>query len=199
MTDNLHLSVSSDDAARPPDPDPPHRRARFSQTLRLKAALAVALLAVAGLAVAMYLDHRQTDEERAVSAAIEAYTAAWNAHDHAALRAAMAPSASFAAGESLEHPLVTVAVAGPEFERLIGSLFRASVSLTTVGPVTPVVERFWRATVPQRYRYEVHGLKVVENGVSLYTLVDIDGTLKVAQHVWWRPLAPQSPSMLWAV
>lgn len=198
MTDNLHLSVSSDD---PPVRESPPRRlpsAWLPSAWRLKAALVVALLTIAALTVVIYLDHRRTDVERAVDAAIEAYTAAWNAHDRPALLATMGPSATFATGESLEHPLFTGAANGPEFAQLLDSLFRASVSLKTVGPVTVVVERFWRASVPQRYRYEVHGLTVVEDGVSLYTLVDVDGRLKISQHVWWRPLAPRSPSMLWA-
>jgi hypothetical protein len=166
--------------------------------LRLKVALAVAVLAIAGLGVVIYLDHRQSDGERAVSEAIDRYVAAWNDHDLPAILRAMTHGGSFAAGESLEHPLVQATPGSVEFDRLVQSLFRASVSLESVGEVTAVVERFWRASVPQRYRYRVHGLPVVENGVSLFTFVEDNGVLKVSQHVWWRPLAPSSPSMLWA-
>jgi hypothetical protein len=199
VTDDLQLSVSSDDREEPvAAADRAPVRERFTPILKLKIALGVALLAVAALGVVIFLDHRQTTDEQAVAEAIEAYTAAWNDHDLPAVLAAMSHGAGFAAGESLEHPLVTTTAGSQEFERLLDALFTASVSLETVGGVTVVMERFWRATVPQRYRYQVHGMRVVENGVSLFTLIRENGRMKITQHVWWRPLAPVNPSMLWA-
>jgi hypothetical protein len=174
------------------------QRELFPPLLRLKAALVVAALAIAALAGVVYLDHRRTGAEQAVASAIDTYTAAWNAHDREAVLAAMTPYATFTAGDNLESPLFRVEV-GPDLDRLLDGLFRASVSLETTGPIVLAGDNVSHASVPQRYRYQVYGLAVVEDGHSLFTLVTVDGTLKVAQHVWWRPRRPPSPSMLWAV
>jgi hypothetical protein len=175
---------------------PEPRARRFSPAARLKAALAASVVVVAVLAGALYATRYQSATEREMSAAIEAYSAAWNAHDRDAVVAAMAPGARFAAGETLERPLVT-AYAGNELDKLLSSMFGASVALKTTGRVTIAGDDTSHATVTQQFRYQVRGIQVAEDGISLYTLAPVNGKLKVAQHMWWRPRAPGAPSMLW--
>jgi hypothetical protein len=200
VTEDLGLVVSSDSPQTGPPADPRKHRS-FPLLFRLKAALVAAGLAIAVLGGALYLEHRQTPLERQAADAIETYTAAWNAHDRAAVLAAMTAGGSFAAGDILERPLLSAAV-GPELDRLLGSMFSASVSLETTGRLVladaPRTARAQHVSVTQRYRYHVYGVPVVEAGISLFTLVPVNGALKVAQHVWWRPLAATAPSMLWA-
>jgi hypothetical protein len=54
-----------------------------------------------------------------------------------------------------------------------------------------------KLSVQQRMRYTVYGVDVVEQGVSLFTLIDIDGRPKVYEHFWWRPYPARAPSILW--
>jgi hypothetical protein len=44
----------------------------------------------------------------------------------------------------------------------------------------------------------VAGVSVTEQGVSLFTLVQLQDRPVILEHLWWRPLASQAPSMLWA-
>jgi hypothetical protein len=172
---------------------------RFGRINGLKVALTLAVAVALALAGALYVTQRQTDDEREITAAIERYTAAWNAHDVAAVRAAMFPNGGiFAASDNITREAMLVAPWGPELDRTLTALFGANVTLETRGRVT-ITGDHTRASVLQRFSYTVYGLRVVEDGVSLYSLTPAErGTgLKVEQHVWWRPRVPASPSMLW--
>jgi len=173
---------------------------RFGRINGLKLALALTVAVALALAGALYLTQRQSDDERDITAAIERYTAAWNAHDVAAVRAAMDPgTGTFAASDNLTHEPMLVAPWGPELDRTLTALFGADVTLETRGRVMITGGATPRASVVQRFSYTVYGLRVVEDGVSLYTLTPAQRGrgLKVEQHVWWRPRVPASPSMLW--
>lgn len=161
--------------------------------LRWALAAACALIVVLGGYIG--LDHRRPDSERAAVTAVTAYLAAWNAHDAAALRAAMAPRGAFLAGDTFHLPTINVAV-GPALDSLLDAMFAAQVSLETTGRVE-VQGDHQHVTVPQRLRYRAYGVDVAEDGVSLFTLIDIDGRPKVAEHMWWRPYPARAPSMLW--
>jgi hypothetical protein len=165
--------------------------------LRGKAWLALVSLLAALLAGQLWREHRQSGPERAAAETIEAYTEAWNAHDADAVRAVLGPGATFSSAELLDHPLFTVA--GAQFDTVLDAMFDAAVSLETTGRYTVVGNGRARATVPQRFRYQVNGLDVVEDGISLYTLVVVDHDVKISQHAWWRPQGPRYPSMLWVV
>ena len=172
---------------------------RFGRINGLKVALALAVAVALALAGALYLVERQSDDEREITAAIERYTAAWNAHDVAAVRAAMDPgSGTFAASDNLTHQAMLVASWGPELDSTLTALFGANVTLETRGRVM-ITDDTTRASVVQRFSYTVYGLRVVEDGISLYTLSPAQRGpgLKIEQHVWWRPRVPASPSMLW--
>jgi hypothetical protein len=161
-------------------------------------ALAVAVTVALVLAGALYRAQRQSDDERAVTAAITAYTAAWNAHDVAAVRATMFPGCTFSASDNIRHEPMFTAEWGPSLDNALTKLFASNVTLETRGRVLLAGDTT-RASVAQRYRYTVYGLTVVEDGISHYTLSPATSGrgLRIAQHVWWRPKVPASPSMLW--
>jgi hypothetical protein len=159
--------------------------------------LALAGLAVALLGAQLWREHRQRGPEREAAIAIEAYTEAWSAHDVDAVRAVLAPGATFSSAENLDHPLFTMT--GSQLDDLLEGMFDANVSLETTGRVAVVGDGPARASVPQRIGYQVQGLSVVEEGTSLFSLVVVDGEVRIAQHVWWRPQNPRYPSMLWVV
>jgi hypothetical protein len=162
--------------------------------------LALAVTIALVLAGALYVTQRQSDDERAVSAAIARYTAAWNAHDVSAVRAAMFPGGTFAASDNIVHEAMLEAGWGPELDGVLTSLFDAKVTLETRGRVL-VAGDSTRASVVQRFSYTVYGLRVIEDGISHFTLSPAERGpgLKIVQHLWWRPRVPASPSMLWIV
>jgi hypothetical protein len=177
----------------------PARFGRFGRIDRTKLMLALAVTVALVLAGALYATQRQSDDERAVSAAIARYTAAWNAHDLAAVRAAMfAGTGTFAASDNITHEAMFVAGWGPDLDRVLTALFAAGVTLETRGRVL-IAGDTTRASVVQRFTYTVYGLPVVEDGISQYTLSPAERGpgLKISQHVWWRPRVPAAPSMLW--
>jgi hypothetical protein len=180
------------------DPGPrwlrPWRRLRPATRVRI--AVAAACVVAAVVSVTAYVAMRPTAQESAVTRAIERYTAAWNAHDLDAIHSAMTSSSRFSAGENLDNPLFTM-YAGAELDGLLTSVFAAKVVLTTTGPISLAGDDTSHATVPQRFEYDVRGIHVAEDGFSLYTLDNINGRLRIAQHVWWRPVRPGAPSMLW--
>jgi hypothetical protein len=174
------------------------RSTRFGRIDGVKVALALAVTVAVVLAGALYRIQRQSDDERAVTAAIAAYTAAWNAHDVSAVRATMFPGCTFSASDNIRHEPMFTAEWGPDLDGALTKLFGANLTLETRGRVLMAGDST-RASVTQRFRYTVYGLNVVEDGISHYTLSPApSGTgLRIAQHVWWRPKVPASPSMLW--
>src|SRR5262245_19374373 len=119
-------------------------------TVRLKGLLALVSVAALALGGYIFVEHRRPPAEQAAARAIAAYTKAWNWNDAAGVTAAMAPGASFAAGENLENPLVTAQV-GTQLDSLLGPLFDAGVSLETTGRVIMVGDdNDARASVAQR-------------------------------------------------
>ena len=108
----------------------------------------------------------------------------------------MAPRGGFGAGDIMRRPLITAAV-GPELDRLLGAVFAAGATLEATGrlEVAPDAAARHRAPADALPRLRVD---VVEEGVSLFTLTEIDGEPKVAEHFWWRPYPARAPSMLWA-
>lgn len=174
------------------------RSGRFGRIDGVKVALAVAVTVALVLAGALYRTQRRSDDERAVTAAIAAYTAAWNARDVAAVKATMFPGFTFSASDNLRREPMFTAEWGPDLDGALTKLFAANVTLQTRGRVLVAGDET-RASVAQRFRYTVYGLTVVEDGISHYTFSPSPSGpgLKVSQHVWWRPKVPASPSMLW--
>jgi hypothetical protein len=162
----------------------------------LRVALAAACVAVVVLAAYIWVDHHRSDAERAAVAAVAAYLEAWNAHDAAAVREAMAPRGGFLAGESFHRPIVDAPV-GPALDDLLDAVFAAKVSFETPGRIEVLGGDAQHLSARQRVHYRVYGVDVVEEGVSLFTLVEVDGVPKVAEHMWWRPYPARAPSMLW--
>jgi hypothetical protein len=176
------------------------RTATDRTILRLKIALAAALTAAVALAGALYYVQHRSDGEREAMAAIAAYSRAWNAHDVAAIRKAMAGNGTFAASDALDRGTLFTAYIGPELDRVMAKLFEAGVRLETPGTVVIAGDDPTRASIPQRFSYTVYGLTVHEDGISHYTLGPVsegNPRLVVVQHVFWRPRTPGNPSMLW--
>jgi hypothetical protein len=191
--------TNQEDAERGKDPEPSILRTDVDRTiLRLKIGLATAIAAILALAGALYVVRHQSTEERLVEDAIAAYTKAWNAHDVAGVRAAMSANATFAASDSLDRGTLFSAYVGPELERALTQLFNAGAKLETTSKVLIAGDNPDRASVAQRFQYTVYGLSVSEDGLSQFTLTrGTRGRLLIAQHIFWRPWAPRSPSMLW--
>jgi hypothetical protein len=193
---------AGDDAPPEPEPDPDVATGwatRFRGIDRTRVMLAIAVAVALVLAGALYLTQRQSDDERAVTAAIARYTAAWNAHDVAGVRAAMFGGiGTFAASDNITREAMLTAAWGPDLERFLTAMFAANVTLETRGRVVLAGDTT-RASVVQRFSYTVYGLRAVEDGISQYTLSPAERGpgLKVAQHLWWRPRVPGPPSMLW--
>jgi hypothetical protein len=166
-------------------------------TRGLRVALVLAVLTAVGLAGWIWVDGHRTGAERRAVEAVIAYLDAWNAHDANGVRVAMAPRGGFGAGDNIRRPLIVAGV-GPELNRLLDSVFAAGGSLESTGRIEVQRPNTQKITVPQRLRYSVFGVDVVEDGVSMFTLVEIDGRPKVYEHFWWRPYPAKAPSMLWA-
>ncbi len=207
MDDDRHLEVAPVTITvlplEPPEPQNTHveEAAPTGRTvLRLKIALAVAVAAAVALAGGLYYVQNRSDAEREATAAIAAYTRAWNAHDLAAFRKTMAGNGTFAASDSLDRGTLFTAYIGPELDRVLNKLFDAGVELKTPGKPIVAGDDPARASVAQQFTYTVYGLTVHEDGISHYTLGPIsedNRTLVVVQHVFWRPRTPGNPSMLW--
>jgi len=181
----------SDEAAGPG----PRRRPPLAVVLAVALALAVA---VAGV-LAWRLWHEQArpgGQEEAV-AVVERYTEAFDAHDLEGMRETLADRAAFSGGEHLDQSTVGP-FTGKELDDFYRSLFRAGVRVTTDGPVQVTGQGPYRVVAVQTVRYTVAGVQVNEQATSLFTLLQLQDRAVILEHVWWRPLAAQAPSMLWA-
>jgi hypothetical protein len=184
----------------PPDDgsdEPGSRAGRPVLVAVLAAVLAVALAAVAVLAVQLWRGPARSDGQAEAEAAVALYTQAFDRHDLAALRATLADQAEFAGGENLDQPVIGP-FRGRELDDFYGSLFRAGVRLTTDGPVQVTGSGPYRVVAVQTVRYTVAGVPVTEQATSLFTLLQLRDRTVILEHVWWRPVAAQAPSMLWA-
>ena len=187
----LPADDGSDDAPGPGRRRPP------TLVVVLAGALVVALVAAGTLAWMLWHGASRSDRQAAVVALVEEYTASFDAHDLPGVRATLADGASFSAGEHLDDPVVGPH-RGKDLDDFYGSMFRAQVHLTTDGPVHVTGNGPYRVVAVQTVRYSVAGVAVTEQGVSLFSLVQLQDRPVILEHLWWRPLAAQGPSMLWA-
>jgi hypothetical protein len=159
-------------------------------------ALAVTLAVAVALAGTLAVQRRTAPEHEDAVRAVDRYTAAWNTRDPDAVLRAMTYEGTFTAGDSLARPLI-----GPlhrdELPQFLRRLMAASVSLRTTGEPEVVGSGPWRVAVRQTVHYEVRGVPVDEEALSLFVVVVDDGRPTVRNHVWWRPQTPL-PSMRWA-
>jgi hypothetical protein len=173
----------------------PRRRPPLVAVLAVALALAVAAAGVLGWML-WHAEARPDRQEEAV-ALVQRYTEAFDAHDLEGLRETLADRAAFAGGEHLERPIVGP-FRGQELDDFYRSLFRSQVRLTTDGPVQVTGTGPYRVVAVQTVRYTVAGVRVTEQATSLFTLLQLPDRAVILEHVWWRPLAAQAPSMLWA-
>jgi hypothetical protein len=175
----------------------PRSRRRPPLVPVLAAALVLALAATAILGWRLWHDGTRTDAQADAVAVVEQYTASLDAHDLAGMRATMADRASFSGGEHFDQ-LVVGPFSGKELDDFYQSLFRAGVRVTTDAPPQVTGNGPYRVAALQTVRYTVAGVAVKEQAVSLFTLLQLQDGPVILEHVWWRPLAPKAPSMLWA-
>jgi hypothetical protein len=175
-----------------PEPAP----AAAAGTRGLRVALVLAVLTAVGLGGWIWVDNRRTGAERGAVEAVIAYLDAFNAHDANGVRNAMAPRGGFGAGDNVRRPFIVAGV-GPELNRLLDAVFAADGSLESTGRIEVQSPDALKITVQQRMSYTVYGVDVVEQGVSLFTLIEVDGRPKVYEHFWWRPYPARAPSILW--
>lgn len=197
MADSAEILEASllppdDGAETAPDPRP---RRRPPLVVLLAAALVLAL-AAGVLGWALWRDRGLTDGQADAISVVEQYTAALDTHDLAGMRATMSDGASFSAGKRLSAPVVGP-FSGKELDAFYGSLFGAGVRLTTEGPAQVTGQGPYQVAAVQTVRYTVAGVAVTEQGVSLFTLVQLADRPVILEHLWWRPLGAQGPSMLW--
>ena len=163
----------------------------------LAGALVLALAAAGILGWRLWHEGSRTDGQVDAVALVEEYTAALDAHDLTGLRATLADQASFSGGEHLASPVVGP-FSGKELDDFYGSLFRAGIRVTTDGPMQLTGTGPYHVVAVQTVRYTVAGVDVTEQAVSLFTLLQLQDRPVILEHVWWRPLVPKAPSMLWA-
>jgi hypothetical protein len=187
----LPADDGSDDSA---DPGPP-RRPPLVAVLAVALALAVAVAGV--LAWKLWHDQARPDGQEEAAAVVQRYTEAFDAHDLQGMRETLADRAAFSGGEHLDQSVVGP-FTGRELDDFYRSLFRAGVRLTTDGPVQVTGTGPYRVVAVQTFRYTVAGVQVTEQATSLFTLLQLQDGAVILEHVWWRPLAAQAPSMLWA-
>jgi hypothetical protein len=197
MADSAEILEASllppdDGSENAPDPRP-----RRPPLVVLLAAALVLALAAGVLGRALWRDRGLTDGQADAVSVVEQYTAALDAHDLTGMRATMADQASFSGGDHVSSPVVGPFF-GKELDGFYASLFQAGVRLTTDGPVQVTGKGPFHVVAVQTVRYTVAGVAVTEQGVSLFTLVQLPDRPVILEHVWWRPLAARAPSMLWA-
>lgn len=187
----LPAEDGSDDSG---DPGP---RRRPPLVAVLAAALAVAVVAAGVLGWRLWHEQARPGTQEEAVAVVERYTEAFDAHDLEGIRETLADRAAFSGGEHLEQHVVGP-FTGKDLDDFYTSLFRAGVHLTTDGPVQVTGTGPYRVVAVQTVRYTVAGVPVTEQAMSLFTLLQLPDRAVILEHVWWRPLPAQAPSMLWA-
>ncbi len=198
MTDPAEaLEISllpEDDASEEPEGSGAGRR---SLVVVLAAALVVALAVAGGLGVTLWRDRVLPGKQDQVAAVVDLYTRSFDQHDLGTLRTTLADRGSFASGENLAQPAIGP-LRGQELDEFYRGLFRAKVQLSSDGPPQITGSGPYRVAVKQTVRYTVAGVAVTEQAVSLFTVLQLRDRPVILEHVWWRPLAAQAPSMLWS-
>lgn len=139
----------------------------------------MALVALMGLGVWAFLDHRGTAKEQAAMTAVTAFMDAKNTGDPAAVAAATTPDVVFSGlvnGAVNEGPMTGTDYTD-NFTRLLGPTFH----MVAVGPATmsggDVVAVPTHVTIPGFGNYD-------KTGIAVYRVRDVNGTLKLSEIVW---------------
>lgn len=191
LRDGRYVDETSD-LARPELLDAGAQEVRTSRLLVL--ALVAALVTACGLGAFFFVEHWQGPEERAAAQAVQAYYAAWNAHDAEAVWDLMTPTGTHDGNGALGGDARSLSLSPLHgyLTDLLGSNPDLFVELT--GP--PRISRDGDAllvSVPNRLGYRTQdGATTSVAGYSQLALVDVDGQWKVARHSWWEQgyLAP---------
>jgi hypothetical protein len=187
--------LPADDGSGDPPDLPPRRRPAL--VAALAGALVLVLAVTGGLAWTWLHDRSSSGGQADAVAVVEQYTASFDAHDLTGMRATLADQASFSAGDRLDQQAVGP-FSGKELDDFYSSMFRAGIRIRTDEPMQVTGQGPYRVVAVQTVHYTVAGISVTEQAMSLFTLVQLQNGPLILQHVWWRPLATQAPSMQWA-
>jgi hypothetical protein len=180
----------------PDDEETPSPRRRPRLVVGLAVALAIALVATAVLAVRLYRAEHLGAGQAGAREVVEGYTSALNGHSLDGVHSLTLDQASFTEAESLRSPMV-----GPftrdDRDAFLTRLFTAGLRFQSSGPVSVVGDGPYRVAVRQTVHYVAAGIDVEEEGMSLYTVVDLPAGPRISEHVWWRLPRPAEPSMAW--
>lgn len=152
---------------------------RSSLVWWLAGALVVAVLALAGLGLWAYLDHKSSADQQAAMTAVTAFMAAKNASDPDAVQAATT-------SDVIDTGLVNGAInegpmSGTAFTRRFTRTLGPGFHMTRVGPATMagdhVIAVPTRVTLPKMDNYD-------KTGIAVYRVEDVNGTPKIAEVIW---------------
>jgi hypothetical protein len=164
----------------------------------LVAALVVAVAVAGVFAGLMYLEHRQTPDERAVAEVLAKSIAAWDVGDATAVLKTMTPDGTWAGVEDLAASAGNGPYSGVDLAGFVREMDAKDFHLTATGPLTILAgERNWTVAQPARLRFTQGAVPVTvqSDGWMLSTVVDDHGTKLISRMVWWptssRLVAPQ--------
>lgn len=176
MVDIRHSAPPASGAAAV---DTPAGHARSPLVGWLAGALVVAVLAVAGLGLWVFLDHRSSADQQAAMTAVTAFMAAKNASDPDAVQAAT--TSDVVETGLVDGALVEGPMSGTAFTRRFTLTLGPGFHMTKVGPATmagdDVIAVPTRVTLPKMDGYD-------KTGIAVYRVEDVDGTAKIAEIVW---------------
>ncbi len=149
--------------------------------------LVLALVALAGLSGYLYVEDRPTAQQREAAQLVESYYAALNHHDEAAVMTLMAPHGSHSGNEALGGDVLPVT--GLQLRAFLHRLLSSGAfSAELTGPVAVTVgTNATEVSVPNRLSARLpDGRTRSVTGLSLLSLVTVDGRLRVDRHAWWE-------------
>lgn len=160
-------------------------RVLVSPSRWLVVALVLALVGLAVLGGYAYVDHQPTVQERAAIQVVGAFYAALDAHDERAVMATMTSNGTHLGNGALGGDVLPIG--GETLRAYLRALFSSgdfTAALTEPASVSADQQAIL-VTVPNRLSAMLpDGRPVAVTGVSVLSLVTVDGRLKVDRHTW---------------
>jgi hypothetical protein len=176
------------------EPPPPRRRPRL--VVGLAVALAIAVVVAAVFALRLYRTEHLGAGQAGARDVVERYTSALDRHSLDGVHSVTLDQASFTEAESFRSPMLGPFTRGDR-EAFFARLFAADLRLRSSGSASVVGDGPYRVAVRQTVHYLAAGIDVEEDGMSLFTVVDLPAGPRISEHVWWRLPRPPMPSMAW--
>lgn len=141
--------------------------------------LVVALVAIVGLGLWVLLDHRQSSAEQSAMAAVTAFMDAKNQHDPAAVAAATTDDVTMS-GLATTGLVDEGPFRGTEFTTAFTNTMGPTFHMEAIGPGAMVGTDL--IAVPTRVQVTSGGYD--RDGIAVYRVQDVDGTMKVSRIAW---------------